>query len=87
MMGFEKKTIFARIRQMNEKYTWIFAGGYSVAFFAVLILFHCNPSMANDALEGRLIDGEFIILNWAFGSSVGSRMKDSLIAANPDKKE
>lgn len=65
---------------MNEKYTWIFAGGYSAAFFSLVVVFHFFPSANNEALQGRLVDGEFIILNWAFGSSVSSRMKDSVIA-------
>ena len=72
---------------MNEKYTWIFAGGYSAAFFSLVVIFHFFPSENNEALQGRLIDGEFIILNWAFGSSVSSRMKDQLLAEKKDEQE
>lgn len=69
---------------MNDKYTWIFAGSYSIAFFSILVLFHFYPGQPNDPLLGRLLDGELLILNYAFGSSVGSRIKDNLIA---DKKD
>ena len=84
MIDDAKKSIFKRLKEMNEKYTWIFAGTYSIAFFSILILLHFYPEGGSETLQGRLIDGEFIILNWAFGSSASSRMKDALLA---EKKE
>lgn len=69
---------------MNDKYTWILAGGYSAAFFSILVLFHFFSPSVNDATIGRLMDGEITILGYYFGSSVGSRNKDYI---SNEKKE
>lgn len=84
MINDSKLSLFARIKQMNEKYTWILAGGYSAGVVALLIAFHIYPSAQDSALTGRLIDGEMLILYYYFGSSLGSRNKDNLLA---EKKE
>lgn len=72
---------------MNEKYTWILAGTYTISFFSLIILFHFFPEITDANIQGRLTDGEFMILSWAFGSSVGSRMKDNVISNQTKDKE
>lgn len=76
--------LFARIKQMNDKYTGVLAGGYSIAFFVLFAISMACPSQQAQNNLGRVTDGEMLILGYYFGSSVGSRNKDHLLA---DKKD
>jgi len=71
---------------VSDKYVWHLAGGYTVLLAFILFTFHFYPRPNDEVIEGRLMDGEIAILSWAFGSSVGSRMKDNVIAQQGEKK-
>lgn len=53
---------------------------YTIGFFAVMILYSVYPALKDNMIIAALSGGEMLVLGYYFGSSVGSKQKDNILA-------